>query len=166
MLLDGTAHTSPNVTVHPFTHPTLSELFHEFAQLTDDVPQIASSICGRLQLDRLQAAVLWPVILEQCRTIARNSTRRLEQATKPQRVGRAADPTGDRLRCMKETFTTGDGRRVYWGEATIADHQMRIDYLARMRDGIDNTVQRHREAIQQLKASGASCLNELLEATK
>lgn len=166
MLHDGNLHSVSNVVTSTFTSPTFADLFREYAEQTDDVAQIASAICTRLRLDAVQRATLWSIILDHCRTIDRNNVRRIEKTVKPARVGQPVDPTAARSDFMDKTFTPGDGRRVLWGEATIKDHEMRIDFLAKHRDGIDTTIQRHREAIELLKASGASCLNELLEATK
>jgi|DEB19_MinimDraft_3_1074340.scaffolds.fasta_scaffold183494_2 hypothetical protein len=146
--------------------PTFSQIVAECAQQTDDDMQIASYVCRRLQLTQYQVAILWPVVLDRCRTIGRNNVRRVEQAAKPNKPGRKVDPTADRVLRMTTTFTPGDGRRVTWGEATIADHEMRIDFLGRKRSGLDATMKRHRQAIDDIRRAGVNCLNEITEVAK
>jgi hypothetical protein len=166
MLQDGTiynAAATPTATMGPLS---FGELYREVAPMCSDEVSIASAICSRLQLTTRQREVLWALVLEQCRMIARNEVRRLEKVAKPHRVGQPADTAMERQQVMAETFTPGDGRRVLWGEATIADHEMRIAYLKKMRGGIDATMQRHEEAIKLLRASGATCLNDLQGASK
>ena len=143
--------------------PTFRQLFTTYAEQTDDVVQIASAICTQLRLTPMQRSILWGIILDACRNMERSRVRRVEQVASPQRAGRQVDPTAERAQLMEQTFSLGDGRRVLWGEATIADHEARIDFLSKKRDGLDDTIQRHRGVVEQLRATGASCLNELLE---
>ena len=166
MLQDGTIYNPVGIATTAVDAPSFGELYREIAPTCSDALSTASAICARLQLTTRQREVLWPLILEQCRMIARNEVRRLEKVAKPHRVGRPSDSIADRKQVMAETFTPGDGRRVLWGEATIADHEMRIAFLKKMRTGLDATMQRHEEAIKLLRASGASCLNDLQGASK
>lgn len=166
MLHDGSTNTYADHTIVVDGLPSFSQLVAEYAQQTDDPVQIASYICRRLQLTQYQVAILWPVILDRCRTIDRNNVRRVEQAAKPNKPGKQVNPTAERAALMTQSFALGDGRRVSWGEATIADHEARVAFLSRKRSGLDDTIQRHRGVIDQLKQAGASCLNEISEATK
>jgi hypothetical protein len=65
-----------------------------------------------------------------------------------------------RAAALSEVFYTGS-EWVRWGEATIADHRARVDYLTRKRDGIDATIRRHLDTIDTLTAAGVSSLEEL-----
>lgn len=58
-------------------------------------------------------------------------------------------------------FALGDGRRVTWGEATKEEHLQRVAILERMRAGIEDTIERHKEAVRLLERTGARNLNEL-----
>jgi hypothetical protein len=58
-------------------------------------------------------------------------------------------------------FALGDGRRVTWGSATVADHQQRLDMLLQNATGIAETAALHRKAITMLTAAGAACLSQL-----
>lgn len=60
-----------------------------------------------------------------------------------------------------ESFATGDGFTVMWGKATIEQHQQRIAMLEAMRDGIDRTIERHRQAIRLIEEAGVSCLADV-----
>lgn len=55
----------------------------------------------------------------------------------------------------------GDGTSVTWGKATIEQHEQRIAVLEKIRDGIDDTISRHREAISILQKAKAKCLEEI-----
>ena len=117
----------------------------------------ASAITADLMLNARQREALWPLILAECELVERGRVRRVEQAA---RVGRKSDPTGERAALMAESFALGDGRRVLWGEATIADHEARIAMLTKLRGGIDATIERHRQTIELLRTAGVSCLND------
>lgn len=120
---------------------------------------LTAAICGDLRLNARQREALFGLVLERCQQWERGRVRQVEQTVS--RVGRVADPTGARSALLVETFATGDGRRVAWGEATAADHEARIAMLSALRDGIDATLTRHLDALDAIRAAGASCLNDL-----
>lgn len=64
---------------------------------------------------------------------------------------------------LATTFSVGGGREVTWGEATVADHQARIDAQVAHAAGTLEDVQRHAAAIELLNESGVSCLAEVIE---
>lgn len=135
--------------------------FHELVQsfgLEGRPGLAADAVMNDLRLTDHQRSVLSGIIYEACALIDRHRVRRMEIENRP---GRIADVNGDRARLMLETFALGDGRRVAWGEATVADHKARIELLAKLRDGIAASIQRHQEAIDELLAAGVSCLNDL-----
>ena len=61
-------------------------------------------------------------------------------------------------------FSLGRGRKVDWMEATVEDHRARIAYLAKLRGGIDKTIQRHQAAIDAIEEHGVTCLREIEQA--
>jgi phosphoribosylformylglycinamidine (FGAM) synthase-like enzyme len=48
-----------------------------------------------------------------------------------------------------------------FGALTSEQHRQRIAMLSKLRDGLDATIVRHREAIEMIEAAGVGCLNEL-----
>jgi len=61
-------------------------------------------------------------------------------------------------------FSLGAGLQVEWMEATVEDHRARIAYLAKLRNGIDETISRHQAAIDAIEEAGVSCLREIAQA--
>ena len=62
---------------------------------------------------------------------------------------------------LTSTVALPDGTRVPWGEATIAQHEARIDMLAKHAASELETATRHKAAVEAIRAAGVSCLNEL-----
>lgn len=125
-----------------------------------DPDAAAAAMVADLKLSARQREALFPLILAECESIERARVRAVEQAVAP-RVGRRVDPTGERAALLAETFALGDGSRVSWGEATVEQHEQRIAMLARLRDGIDATIARHRAAVEGIRAAGVKCLADL-----
>lgn len=68
----------------------------------------------------------------------------------------------DQFRALFDSpFKLGDGTAVVWGEATVEQHEQRITFLSKLRDGLDRTIDRHREAIAAIRSAGVSCLAEI-----
>lgn len=61
---------------------------------------------------------------------------------------------------LRDTVYVPGKGRVAWGELEIADHQARIDFLSDRIAGHQATIDRHQEAVDVLKNSGAKTLNE------
>ena len=116
----------------------------------------AGRVAEALRLNATQRELLWPILLGFCATVERGRVRAVEH-----RAGRLADRTAERQALLCETFSLPDGRRVVWGEATVADHEERIAMLAALRDGIGSTIERHRQAIAELVKLKVSCLFDL-----
>lgn len=54
-----------------------------------------------------------------------------------------------------ESFSLADGTRVKWFNATIEQHQARVDMQRKLMGGIELDVHRHLEAIRVLRETGA-----------
>jgi hypothetical protein len=135
---------------------------HQDMYVEDDPAQTAERIVNALRLSSLQADILGTLIGDYCQQYERGRVRNVEaQAT---RSGKRVDPTGERRQLLDESFAVGDGRRVKWGEATVADHRARIEMLTKLRDGIDATLVRHMDAISQLEQAHARCLNDIYKS--
>jgi hypothetical protein len=59
------------------------------------------------------------------------------------------------------SFALGDGRTVTWGEATLDDHEQRIELLFGNVSGNLATIAVHERAAELLRSAGASCLNDM-----
>jgi len=55
---------------------------------------------------------------------------------------------------------------VTWGQATVEQHRLRIDFLERMRAGICQTIDQHTEAIALIEENKAQCLDEVWQGAK
>lgn len=59
------------------------------------------------------------------------------------------------------TFSLGDRTTVTWGDATRDDHLRRIAMLEKLRDGIDRTINQHRQAVRLIDQHGVNCLGAI-----
>ena len=62
---------------------------------------------------------------------------------------------------LATAFALGDGESVTWGRATIAQHEQRIEMLAKNVSGGIETATRHQAAINMIKEASVDCLAEL-----
>jgi hypothetical protein len=60
-------------------------------------------------------------------------------------------------------FALGTGDTTTWGSATVEEHEVRIRYLEKLRDGLNATIERHRQAIALIRQAGVECLGDLAE---
>ena len=61
---------------------------------------------------------------------------------------------------LASTFALPDGTRVYWGEATAAQHEERAESLESMAAGTIETAGLHRRAVELIRSSGGENLRE------
>lgn len=73
----------------------------------------------------------------------------------------AYDVTDEFRALFRQQFALGDGTAVAWGQATVEQHEQRLAWLYRHRDGVNQTIARHEAAVRLLRESGASCLEDL-----
>lgn len=62
---------------------------------------------------------------------------------------------------LAASFALGDNSEATWGEATVEQHQQRLDMLIKHAAGTVDTATRHRAAIAMIQAAGATCLAEV-----
>lgn len=65
---------------------------------------------------------------------------------------------------LGSSFALGDGVRVTWGNATVAEHRQRVDLLLKMSAGTVETAARHQAAIALLEAEDVPTLARLRSA--
>lgn len=102
--------------------------------------------------------LLLPLVEEHLAKLKRLEVRSLESQAFSERSGDKTTLAVSRL--LDECFTTGE-KMVAWGEATVEDHQKRINFLRKYQDGLQVTIDRHQEAIRQITKAGVKCLNDL-----
>lgn len=143
---------------------------------TGNTAGTANAIADDLQLSLRAREYLGALILNECERIERDRVRNVEASSWTKRTRKASSSAtprqgvlstslSERDRLLTKTFALGDGRRVPWGSATIDDHKARIDLLRRYRVGLDRTITRHVEAIEEITEAGVSCLNEIKAVT-
>jgi hypothetical protein len=142
------------------------DLKHEIRQAcTGDPKADARRLFRALSVPKEWADLFRVLVVDEFRDAARQQVLAAERGqNNPETHGRhappAADIPNDRTRYLSERFYNG-AVYVVWGEATLTDHQCRIEYLSLMRDGIEATIDRHREAVAEIVAAGVTCLNDL-----
>lgn len=116
-----------------------------------------------------------PVIVEEIEHIRRMGVREQESVAVTsflkamgsggQGIGTRVNAKGEPVRLVlpSEPFALGNGLKVTWGEATIEQHKQRIGMLRAMMLGTQQTMKLHEGAVKSLKATGALCLNDLVE---
>jgi hypothetical protein len=62
---------------------------------------------------------------------------------------------------LDTVFATGDGTRVSWRDATVAQHEERIEMLSKMIAGTAETAAMHMRAIEMIKDAGVDTLGQL-----
>jgi len=133
----------------------------------DEAPATAASkILADLGVHGDAVDCLHPVVANAVRMLNRASTRFVERVASG--IIRNADDDDEtttryeaRLELMGKGFATRSWGWVRWGEATVEQHEERIAMLARIRGGIDDTIDLHAEAIAEITSAGAACLNEV-----
>ena len=83
-------------------------------------------------------------------------------------LSRILDDYADRLRIewtaelLASTFALPDGTRILWGEATLAQHEERLQMLVRNAEANLEAAARHRAAMAAIVRADALCLNEVV----
>lgn len=129
--------------------------------------EVARFVLAELGVRGKASDLLVPLVAQETNWVRRIEWRAVEKrAARDLRsaLGPTVDVSGARAELLASSFPLGDGRWVTWGEATIADHEARIDFLAKQRDGIVATIGRHADAIDTIKEAGVACLREIEEA--
>lgn len=135
--------------------------------LVQDKPDGDPEMLARQLLKKHQGASLVTLIVREIALVQRSMVRDTEKSTFASafRNGGGADvPEVDMSifkRLFEKAFSLGDGTVVSWGDATLEQHQMRIAMLVKQREGLDDTIERHRRAVQIITQAGVTRLNEI-----
>jgi len=146
---------------------TITELIEQQLDngTTHDPYRIAANI-----ITAVNPAELVPLLADHIAHIIRHRTRENERAAYRTTLTRttaatptpAATTTPDFRALAAERFSMGNGENVRWMEATVDDHLARIAYLTKMRNGIDDTIERHRAAVHLIQSAGVTTLEQAL----
>lgn len=110
------------------------------------------------------------MIAQDIDTYRRNQVRTIEKTAFSQffDVDRRIDTSPETIARLRdvfaEKFSLGKGLDVEWGKATVDQHRMRIAMLMKLRDGINQTIDRHERAIEIIESAGVTCLDEVARA--
>lgn len=147
------------------THPDDTALLIE--AFLDEAGLMPGTLVSADEARAFFAPFIRMALRELLRNVARGTEKRAPLPGKPvstpsakKRGKTKKDPVAERRRALAVAFFNGQDF-VEWGTATVADHEGRIEYLSRRRDGITATIARHREAIDMITAAGVTCLADL-----
>lgn len=133
----------------------------------DENPDAESLELARAILDDNDRDVLITALVEEIEKVRRNRVRGVERTAfaqffkSAQPIDNPPEVLTELRRVFSERFSLGGGIDVLWGKATIEQHRLRIAMLTRLRSGIDQTIERHVEAIRLIEAHNATCLDEI-----
>jgi hypothetical protein len=140
--------------------------------IVQDKPDGDPEVLARSLLKKYPGASLVSLIVREISLVQRSMVRDTEKSAFSSLFngGGGADvPDVDMSifkRLFEKCFSLGDGTVVSWGDATLAQHQMRITMLVKQRQGLDDTIERHRRAVEIIVAAGVSRLNEVSDVAK
>lgn len=145
----------------------LSELI---AESLDKYPDLESADVAAKMLDEIERPHMISALADEISNVRRNRTRQIERTAFLQLIGvdKRIETSPEMIASLRkvfaERFSLGAHEWVEWGKATIEQHRLRIAMLERLRDGIDETIERHREAIRLIEQHNATCLDEIDQA--
>lgn len=145
----------------------MSKFTDMVAAQRDDTPaDAASAILTKLKVIGEARAVLLPVVINAVATLHRGQVRRIERIAsgvreEPDTAPQSMTRHEARIALARKTFVTAAGETVYWGQATVAQHRSRMELLATMANGINETISLHADAIAEIELHGVTCLDDL-----
>jgi hypothetical protein len=85
-------------------------------------------------------------------------------------INRALQDYADKIRfevtaeLLDTVFAIGDGTKVSWRDATVTQHEQRVELLTKMIVGTTETAAMHIRAVRMIKDAGVDTLGQLAEA--
>ena len=128
-----------------------------------DAERTAAAVLDAVACPAKWRELFGPLLVMECRRMQRNAARKIEEGAAGHTSADRHSPhagASPRSDFLATRFYTGH-HYVRWGEATVEDHRDRIAYLGSLRNGIDLTIQRHADAIEQIEAAGVATLADL-----
>lgn len=144
---------------------TLRNAIDEHPEL--DADELAALVVDGLPRDELVYLVAQEIIAirrHQTRAIEAEAFRSMRPGFSPGRKPKSGAVEREGFKALfGASFRVGDGSKVMWEHATVEQHKQRKAMLSKMRDGLNETISFHDQAISALEAAGVSCLAELDE---
>ena len=145
----------------------IAELYEKFDEGDDEA--VAAAVLDHLAVDGVARDELLPVVKNDVQWWRRKRVLKIERdgetTQKPDSKLAASTAASNPLlrdKLLKQSFAIGDGRMVMWGEATVADHIARVQFLSAMVDGLRETAGKHQLAVSLIENTPrAKCLNDV-----
>lgn len=142
----------------------LSKLLKEHLYAHESPSQTARIVMRKLSTDDLIEAVL-PLVRDSVVNLRRADTRQLEDSVlSRKRRGKAvrvADPVGDRKALLECKVFCGERGYIAWGDVTVEDLKIRIEYLTVQLRGVQKSIKHCKEAIRRIEDAGVTTLGEI-----
>lgn len=132
----------------------------------DADPDVDAALVAENLLAQVTKRELLPLLVDEVESHQRRRVRMVERRAFGQAGGTGVPSLVERSRprlteVYGEVFALYDGRRVSWGEATVAEHRQRLERLRVQRHAIGRTIERHEEAVRLCEEFGVDCLADL-----
>lgn len=151
-----------------------AEIKELISQYDGDSGDVATAVTLQIMTSKEFKATVQDIVLgyvrQQVTAHRRTESRRVEDRAfahgDPFEVASSELPTfnpmASRQELLRESFFCPHCTvYVTWGEATIACHNGRRDYMLKLANAVLQDAERHKTAIEQLTKHGAKTLNEL-----
>ena len=128
-------------------------------------PAVDAEMVAENLLPQVAKRELLPLLVDEVESYQRRRVRQVERRVFGQPPSGSPSMT-DRARprlseVYGEMFSTYDGRRVSWGEATVEQHRQRVERLRMQRHAIGQTIERHEDAIRLCEEHGVDRLIDI-----
>lgn len=132
------------------------------ADFPDNSPEtIAIDVLAQLKVSTKASQILAPIVATVIAAMDRTEVRGLERRTflrTPK--SDLTDAIAARSALMEKGFIVG-GEYIIWADATIAQHQARIEELRGKVDGLERTISVHEAAITAIRKGKGTCLGDV-----
>jgi hypothetical protein len=142
--------------------PTPGEVLGELAQVYDDPPSLVGAFRERVKGKAL-AEFHEQLLIAHATQVLRARTRTVELAVDAE-IRAGVSPVVARKMLRSEGFVHPTDGWVPWLEATAEQHEERAEYLEAKAAGVMVTAQRHRQAADDIRNAGATCLADITDA--
>lgn len=131
--------------------------------------RLAMMVAQRFATFKAYREATWPLLVDEIRRRRRladfNEQPVARAALRQVRIEGAipSDPTEERTEWLRMRLLVPGREAVLFVDATVEDHQARIAYLLSLRNGIDSSIELHRQAIEIIEQRHVSRLSDLQE---
>lgn len=161
--------------------PNFQSIISALLDTDDDAELIADQALALILEHPDRKTILFPLVRNEIWRHLRNNTRAIEReafddhsygdegsetvktssAFRPRSNAPAIETSSQRSALLGERVYVPSKGLVLWGEATVEDHEERIQYLMAKVNGTLATVRRHELAIEVIENAGVDSLGEI-----